>query len=154
MSYCGVILQSLKPVCVCLCVCVCVCLGCGTPAITPVITGYSRIVNGEEAIPHSWAWQVSLQVSSQHRRLRHTDRQDSRSVGDPLRAETMYFLYAIGSNWFPLLRRLSDQRELGGDRRPLQRQVSSAAATRCTSRNTQSAWKWRKKTTERLQSNY
>merc|ERR1711970_1633330 len=35
--------------------------GCGTPAITPVITGYSRIVNGEVAVPHSWPWQVSLQ---------------------------------------------------------------------------------------------
>uniref|UniRef100_A0A3Q2ZXU6 chymotrypsin n=1 Tax=Kryptolebias marmoratus TaxID=37003 RepID=A0A3Q2ZXU6_KRYMA len=35
--------------------------GCGVPAITPVITGYSRIVNGEEAVPHSWPWQVSLQ---------------------------------------------------------------------------------------------
>merc|ERR1739838_89461 len=35
--------------------------GCGSPAITPVITGYSRIVNGEEAVPHSWPWQVSLQ---------------------------------------------------------------------------------------------
>merc|ERR1711931_356500 len=35
--------------------------GCGSPAITPVVTGYSRIVNGEEAVPHSWPWQVSLQ---------------------------------------------------------------------------------------------
>ncbi|XP_056463645.1 chymotrypsin A [Gadus chalcogrammus] len=35
--------------------------GCGNPAISPVITGYSRIVNGEEAVPHSWSWQVSLQ---------------------------------------------------------------------------------------------
>ncbi|KAM7014987.1 LOW QUALITY PROTEIN: transmembrane protease serine 9-like [Tautogolabrus adspersus] len=35
--------------------------GCGSPAIPPVITGYSRIVNGEEAVPHSWPWQVSLQ---------------------------------------------------------------------------------------------
>ncbi|KAJ4923395.1 hypothetical protein JOQ06_000728 [Pogonophryne albipinna] len=36
--------------------------GCGSPAIPPVITGYSRIVNGEEALPHSWPWQVSLQA--------------------------------------------------------------------------------------------
>ncbi|KAK7944312.1 hypothetical protein WMY93_000040 [Mugilogobius chulae] len=35
--------------------------GCGIPAIPPVISGYSRIVNGEEAVPHSWPWQVSLQ---------------------------------------------------------------------------------------------
>jgi len=37
-------------------------LGCGVPAIPPVITGYARIVNGEEARTHSWPWQVSLQV--------------------------------------------------------------------------------------------
>ncbi|XP_068614175.1 ovochymase-2-like [Brachionichthys hirsutus] len=33
---------------------------CGTPAIPPVVT--SRIVNGESAKPHSWPWQVSMQV--------------------------------------------------------------------------------------------
>uniref|UniRef100_A0A8C1QR63 chymotrypsin n=1 Tax=Cyprinus carpio TaxID=7962 RepID=A0A8C1QR63_CYPCA len=38
--------------------------GCGVPAIPPVVSGYSRIVNGEEARPHSWPWQVSLQVKS------------------------------------------------------------------------------------------
>ncbi|MCJ8736040.1 hypothetical protein PDJAM_G00254240 [Pangasius djambal] len=38
--------------------------GCGVPAIPPVITGYARIVNGEEAVPHSWPWQVSLQDST------------------------------------------------------------------------------------------
>lgn len=37
--------------------------GCGTPAVPPEVTGYARIVNGEEAKAHSWPWQVSLQVS-------------------------------------------------------------------------------------------
>ncbi|XP_067458854.1 chymotrypsinogen 2-like [Thunnus thynnus] len=33
-------------------------------AIPPDISGYSDIVNGEEAKPHSWPWQVYLQKSS------------------------------------------------------------------------------------------
>ncbi|XP_042283142.1 chymotrypsin A-like [Thunnus maccoyii] len=37
--------------------------GCGTPAIPPDISGYSDIVNGEEAKPHSWPWQAALQLS-------------------------------------------------------------------------------------------
>ncbi|XP_030645965.1 chymotrypsin A-like isoform X2 [Chanos chanos] len=40
--------------------------GCGVPAIQPVVTGYSRIVNGEDAVPHSWPWQVSLQDYTGH----------------------------------------------------------------------------------------
>ncbi|XP_044616908.2 chymotrypsinogen 2-like [Equus asinus] len=38
--------------------------GCGVPAIYPVLSGLSRIVNGEDAVPSSWPWQVSLQTSS------------------------------------------------------------------------------------------
>ncbi|XP_030060873.1 chymotrypsin B [Microcaecilia unicolor] len=37
--------------------------GCGVPAIQPVVTSFARIVNGEEAVPGSWPWQVSLQNS-------------------------------------------------------------------------------------------
>ncbi|XP_070297929.1 chymotrypsin B-like, partial [Salvelinus sp. IW2-2015] len=37
---------------------------CGIPAIKPEVSGYARIVNGEEAVPHSWPWQVSLQQTS------------------------------------------------------------------------------------------
>uniref|UniRef100_H2R0H0 chymotrypsin n=1 Tax=Pan troglodytes TaxID=9598 RepID=H2R0H0_PANTR len=35
--------------------------GCGVPAIHPVLSGLSRIVNWEDAVPGSWPWQVSLQ---------------------------------------------------------------------------------------------
>nr|DBA29546.1 TPA: hypothetical protein GDO54_009768 [Pyxicephalus adspersus] len=36
--------------------------GCGVPSIKPVISGYARVVNGENAVSGSWPWQVSLQV--------------------------------------------------------------------------------------------
>uniref|UniRef100_A0A672K1I5 Heat shock cognate 71 kDa protein n=1 Tax=Sinocyclocheilus grahami TaxID=75366 RepID=A0A672K1I5_SINGR len=38
-------------------------VGCGVPAIKPVISGYNKIVNGENAVSGSWPWQVSLQVT-------------------------------------------------------------------------------------------
>ncbi|KAM4652756.1 chymotrypsin-like elastase family member 3B [Discoglossus pictus] len=34
--------------------------GCGVPTYSPV----GRVVNGEDAIPHSWPWQISLQYLS------------------------------------------------------------------------------------------
>ncbi|KAK2854369.1 hypothetical protein Q5P01_007030 [Channa striata] len=40
--------------------------GCGVPATPPHVTGITRIVNGEEAVPHSWPWQVSLQFNGIH----------------------------------------------------------------------------------------
>lgn len=36
---------------------------CGNPAVTPN-TATARVVNGVEATPHSWPWQVSMQVLS------------------------------------------------------------------------------------------
>ncbi|MGH0189362.1 UNVERIFIED_CONTAM: hypothetical protein FKN15_034564, partial [Acipenser sinensis] len=39
-------------------VCLVSAYGCGVPAIQPAV---SRVVNGVDAIPHSWPWQISLQ---------------------------------------------------------------------------------------------
>ncbi|XP_062334250.1 elastase-1 [Osmerus eperlanus] len=36
--------------------------GCGVPAVTPS-NATLRVVNGLEAVPHSWPWQVSMQAS-------------------------------------------------------------------------------------------
>lgn len=38
--------------------------GCGVPAIKPALNANQRIVNGENAVPGSWPWQVSLQDTS------------------------------------------------------------------------------------------
>ncbi|KFQ81885.1 Chymotrypsin-like protease CTRL-1, partial [Phaethon lepturus] len=36
--------------------------GCGVPAISPSVCYSERIINGQNAVPGSWPWQVSLQV--------------------------------------------------------------------------------------------
>uniref|UniRef100_A0A8C3UNW4 Chymotrypsin like n=1 Tax=Catharus ustulatus TaxID=91951 RepID=A0A8C3UNW4_CATUS len=36
--------------------------GCGVPAISPAVSYNERIVNGQNAVPGSWPWQVSLQT--------------------------------------------------------------------------------------------
>ncbi|XP_058011401.1 chymotrypsin-like protease CTRL-1 [Ahaetulla prasina] len=40
--------------------------GCGNPVIKPNVKDTERIINGVDAIPGSWPWQVSLQTSSRH----------------------------------------------------------------------------------------
>uniref|UniRef100_A0A8C5IHG4 Chymotrypsin like n=1 Tax=Junco hyemalis TaxID=40217 RepID=A0A8C5IHG4_JUNHY len=38
--------------------------GCGVPAISPSVAYSERIVNGQNAVPGSWPWQVSLQTTT------------------------------------------------------------------------------------------
>ncbi|KFU85312.1 Chymotrypsin-like protease CTRL-1, partial [Chaetura pelagica] len=38
--------------------------GCGVPAVSPFLEQSERIVNGQNAVPGSWPWQVSLQVGN------------------------------------------------------------------------------------------
>ncbi|XP_013926790.1 PREDICTED: chymotrypsin-like protease CTRL-1 [Thamnophis sirtalis] len=40
--------------------------GCGIPVIKPDVKYTARVINGVDAIPNSWPWQVSLQTSSRH----------------------------------------------------------------------------------------
>ncbi|XP_048104969.1 chymotrypsin B-like [Alosa alosa] len=39
-------------------------MGCGVPSIKPQVSGYNKIVNGENAVSGSWPWQVSRQQSN------------------------------------------------------------------------------------------
>ncbi|XP_031805859.1 chymotrypsinogen A-like isoform X1 [Sarcophilus harrisii] len=41
-------------------------LGCGVPAIKPHLNSMFMIANGQNAVPGSWPWQVSLQRNSAH----------------------------------------------------------------------------------------
>ncbi|XP_078497468.1 chymotrypsinogen B-like [Lissotriton helveticus] len=36
-------------------------IGCGEQDIYPVLSDFARLTNGEEAVPGSWPWQVSIQ---------------------------------------------------------------------------------------------
>ncbi|XP_009977998.1 PREDICTED: chymotrypsin-like protease CTRL-1 [Tauraco erythrolophus] len=38
--------------------------GCRVPAVSPSVQHDERIINGQNAVPGSWPWQVSLQTSS------------------------------------------------------------------------------------------
>lgn len=99
------------------------------PAITPVISGYARIVNGEQAVPHSWPWQVSLQVRRTLPSLLISTMLNSlyNTGTDKLNGTMLHFLAVLfsGQYWLPLLWWFPGQSVLGGDCCSLQCQVGT-----------------------------
>uniref|UniRef100_A0A8C1GKW3 Uncharacterized protein n=1 Tax=Cyprinus carpio TaxID=7962 RepID=A0A8C1GKW3_CYPCA len=90
-------------------------LGCGVPAIKPQTIG-SRIVNGQNAISGSWPWQVSLQVTVFQSHICLLCLKSKFHVFNA-------FTFETAPQWFPLLRRIPDQPELGSHFCPMRCRV-------------------------------